>query len=171
MAAFALAGMIGPQLRDYAGTYELSYKGPCGTDCKGQAELVAEGQTLSWQGASGTCMPSLGEATRDAKNAHWFSTDADGVWVLTKPNAALKFYDGAESAAAKGAPKLTAMRRDGDDGPAAPPGGSTVEGTTIAGAKRRQAGGGPAADGFNTKTITQREQAQNEKREARGRYA
>ena len=120
-------------------------------------------------------MPSLDDAVRDPKNVHWFCTDANGVWVFSKPGADLKFYAGTDAAAAKGAPKLTAMRRDEQEprgASAEVASGSAVEGTTIAGARRRTGnsalGSSPGpADGFNTKAISLREQAQKEKREER----
>ena len=171
MAAAMLAGLMGPQIKDYSPDdsteYEWSYS-CCAMACSGSGVLSAsdsgDGSTLSWTGVKGSYVPSAAkeQATRSAKNAHWFVGESSGgVWVFGKPREPLKFYASTAEAAKGGAPTVTAMRRDLASAPkvagmeVVPPSGAVKTTGGVDGARRKE-------EKIGAKN--QREQAQMEKR-------
>lgn len=173
MAGLALAGLIGPQVKDYAGSYAWSYA-CCGQQCEGKAELAAADGSgdMQWTGVSGSFVPAPAKkgASRDGKQPHWFVAEDGGVWVMGKPKDPLKYYS-SEGAAAKGvAPTVTAMRRGGKSGAGSSSksvGGASGMPTSFAEMELQEGTGYDGARKAKPKTKTQREQAQDEANAAR----
>ena len=168
MAAAMLAGMLGPQLQEYADTYDWQYS-CCGMGCTGSADLVAAGkESIQWENVQGRYVPAAANTTayRDPRNPNWFITDSGGVWVLTKTTDPLQFYASrwaatkATGSEESGAPTLTAMRRTGPS-----PAASKQAGPKIAG--RYAAGKDGAPPAMRAVPTNQREQLRAEKEEAR----
>lgn len=117
MAQFALAGLMGPQLKDHAGLHDFKYSCLC-FPCTGSGTLSGgeDGVTLTFDNIAASFFPKVAtkEAWRssDGKNAHWFVTDGGGVWVFGKPGEPLQFYKSEDAASKGGAPMVAAMHRD-----------------------------------------------------------
>jgi hypothetical protein len=166
MAMGALAGLLGPQLREYASTYEWEYTW-CSMRCTGSATLLvsADGQTFSWDEPSGRCLPAMpANFARDAQRAHWF-VGGGGVWVLKAPGDSLKFFASSQDAVESKAPTVTAMRRSDGPSPASATsaqvaGASAVEASSIAKQKPRAYSDDGRKLATNQRQQTQMEAAQ-----------